>query len=482
MPASVRVKERGYRMVFSSNEFLFLFLPVVLILYYLVYKKRTLANLVLTATSLFFYAWGELSFVPIMLTSIFLNWLIALGIEKYRTRKGVSKALMVVSCVMNVGLLGAFKYLSFAIRNLNAAFSLSLPDPQLILPIGISFFTFQAISYVVDVYRGRGSAQRHFLGVCLYISFFPQLIAGPIVRYETVANEIQNRRETFDDFASGCRRFLVGLSKKAILANSLALIVDLTYDIPAGKLSVLQAWLCAISYLMQVYYDFSGYSDMAIGLGRMFGFHFLENFDFPFLSKSVTEFWRRWHISLSTWFRDYVFFPLGGSRVKSKLRLLFNMFVVWSLTGLWHGAEWTYVVWGVSFFVVLAIEKLTGLAKWMEKHWIGHLYAMLIIVVITVLIRSESITGAGTFYATMFGLNAAPLYNSITGMFIHEFGWFFLASAIISMPVGAWLQKALHIPEKPMEILRGVGLVCAVCIAITYVVAGSYNPFIYFNF
>ncbi len=469
-------------MVFSSNTFLFFFLPIVLFVYYLFRTNRTASNVVLTVFSLLFYAWGEPWFVLVMLVSIFLNYLFALYIGKFRTRPCVRKGLLVASLIMNVGMLGVFKYLSFFIVNMNRVFSLSLPDPMLKLPIGISFFTFQAISYVVDVYRGRGEAQKHFLGVCLYISFFPQLIAGPIVRYETIADEIKGRRETADDFTEGVRRFLVGLSKKAILANSLALIVDNVFAMNNGEMSVTLSWYAAAAYLIQVYYDFSGYSDMAIGLGRMFGFHFLENFDFPFLSRSVTEFWRRWHISLCTWFRDYVFFPLGGSRVKSKWRMLFNMFVVWSLTGLWHGAEWTYVVWGVSFFVVLAIEKLTGLAKWMEKRWVGHLYAMTTIVVVTVLIRSQSIAHAFDFYKTMFFMSGSPLWNANTALFVKEFGLFFLLSVIISLPVGGFLQKALRIPERAMEIVRGAGLLAAAVISITYVVSGSYNPFIYFNF
>ena len=242
------------------------------------------------------------------------------------------------------------------------------------------------------------------------------------------------------------------------------------------------SWYAAIAYLMQVYYDFSGYSDMAIGLGRMFGFHFLENFTFPFLSKSVTEFWRRWHISLCTWFRDYVFFPLGGSRVKSKIRLLFNMFVVWSLTGLWHGAEWTYVLWGVGFFVVLSIEKLTGLGKWMEKHAVGHLYAMFAVVVVTVLIRSESVAAAGDFYKTMFGLSGAPLWNPLSGVFLREYGLFFAAAAVLSLPVGDWLRKKARVPAWLLEPAQGVLLLAVTAVAFTYVISGSYNPFIYFNF
>ena len=336
-------------MVFSSNAFLFFFLPIVLGVYYIFRKNRTAANSILTIFSLLFYAWGEPSFVFVMLLSIFINWIFALGIDHYRARTRAAKAILFASCVMNIGLLGVFKYTSFIVTNVNKAFSVSIPDPGLALPIGISFFTFQAMSYVIDVYRGKGEVQKNFMGVCLYISFFPQLIAGPIVRYQTIADEIKNRRETLDDFCTGLRRFLVGFAKKAILANNLALVVDKVFAYPQSEISVALMWYAAIAYLIQVYYDFSGYSDMAIGLGRMFGFHFLENFNYPFLSKSVAEFWRRWHISLTTWFRDYVFFPLGGSRVKTG-RLIFNMFVVWSLTGLWHGAEWTYLVWGVGFF------------------------------------------------------------------------------------------------------------------------------------
>ncbi|MBQ5771694.1 MAG: MBOAT family protein, partial [Clostridia bacterium] len=316
-------------MVFSSNAFLFFFLPIVLGFYYLFRKNRTAANTILTVFSLLFYAWGEPAFVLIMLASIFMNWLFALGIDRYRAGKCAAKAIVVVSCVMNIGLLGVFKYTSFVVTNLNKAFSLSIPDPGLALPIGISFFTFQAMSYVIDVYRQKGEVQKNFMGVCLYISFFPQLIAGPIVRYQTVADEIKNRKETVEDFCAGVRRFLVGFAKKAILANNMAIVVDKVFACSQSEMSVALMWYAAIAYLIQVYYDFSGYSDMAIGLGRMFGFHFLENFNYPFLSKSVAEFWRRWHISLTSWFRDYVFFPLGGSRVKTG-RLIFNMFVVWS--------------------------------------------------------------------------------------------------------------------------------------------------------
>ncbi|MBQ1257136.1 MAG: MBOAT family protein [Clostridia bacterium] len=468
-------------MVFSSNAFLFFFLPIVLGFYYLFRKNRTAANTILTVFSLLFYAWGEPAFVLIMLASIFMNWLFALGIDRYRAGKCAAKAIVVVSCVMNIGLLGVFKYTSFVVTNLNKAFSLSIPDPGLALPIGISFFTFQAMSYVIDVYRQKGEVQKNFMGVCLYISFFPQLIAGPIVRYQTVADEIKNRKETVEDFCAGVRRFLVGFAKKAILANNMAIVVDKVFACSQSEMSVALMWYAAIAYLIQVYYDFSGYSDMAIGLGRMFGFHFLENFNYPFLSKSVAEFWRRWHISLTSWFRDYVFFPLGGSRVKTG-RLIFNMFVVWSLTGLWHGAEWTYVVWGVGFFLVQVIEKLTGIGKHMEKKWYGHLYAMFFVVVVTVLIRSSSIAHAFNHYKTMFFLSGAPLWNNLTSILAHEYGFFFILSIIVSLPVGEWLERKMHIPSAVSEIVRFAGLIVVTIIAISYVIVGSYNPFIYFNF
>jgi len=469
-------------MVFSSNEFLFFFLPIILIVYYAVKRNRALSNAVLTVFSLIFYAWGEPSFVLIMLVSIFLNWLFALGIEKYRADTKKAKAILTVSCVMNVGILGVFKYLSFAVTNINSAFHLNLPDPKLMLPIGISFFTFQAISYVVDVYREKGQAQKGFMGVCLYISFFPQLIAGPIVRYETVADEIKGRQETLDDFTSGVRRFLVGLCKKVLLANNLALIVDKIFAYPQSEMSVFLMWYAAAAYLIQVYFDFGGYSDMAIGLGRMFGFHFRENFNYPFLSKSVTEFWRRWHISLSSWFRDYVFFPLGGSRVKSKFRLYFNMFVVWSLTGLWHGAMWTYVTWGVSFFVILSIERATKLNKHMEGKWYGHIYAMVLIVIVTVLIRSEGVAQAINHFKTMFFVSGAPLWNSKSTFFLREYGLFFALSVIASLPAGDFIEKKLRIPAGVSQIVRVSCLVIAAVIAFSYIMVGSYNPFIYFNF
>ena len=469
-------------MVFSSNAFLFFFLPAVVILYYLVRKNRAVANAVLTVMSLLFYAWGEPKFVLVMLLSIVLNWLCALAIEKENDKPGAKKALMIAGVCLNVLLLGVFKYASFAVRNVNRLFRLNIVDPKIALPIGISFFTFQAMSYIIDVYRGKGRAQRSFMGVCLYISFFPQLIAGPIVRYETVAEQLTHRVETAEDFAAGIRRFMVGFCKKTLLANTLARLADYVFALEAARLSVGLTWLGSAAYIVQVYYDFSGYSDMAIGLGRMFGFHFPENFIIPFVARSTTQFWRRWHISMGTWFRDYVFFPMGGSRVKSKARLLFNMAVVWFLTGLWHGAEWTFVCWGLAYFVFLAIERLTGLNKWMEKHWIGHLYTVGVIVMVSVLIRSPSIAAAGEYYKVMFGFAGAPLSDRLNGFILKEYLWYIVPAILCAMPTGEFVRKKLRISDNLWQILSGAALLVLMFLAVSGTVAGGYNPFIYYNF
>ncbi|MGN0801908.1 MAG: MBOAT family O-acyltransferase [Candidatus Faecivicinus sp.] len=470
-------------MVFSSKIFLFYFLPAVLLGYYLVRKNRKLSNLFLTLVSLLFYAWGEPKFVLVMMGSIVANWVFGLWVDRVRENKAHAKGVVALSVVFNLTLLGVFKYLTFLMSSVKSWFNLSFPIPQIALPIGISFFTFQAMSYVIDVYRGDGRVQKSLVNVCLYISFFPQLIAGPIVRYQTVAGEITERRETLPDFTLGCQRFMVGLCKKLILANQLGLLVDAAFKLQASELSVASAWIAACAYLMQVYYDFSGYSDMAIGLGRMFGFHFLENFNFPWISKSVSEFWRRWHISMGTWFRDYLYFPMGGSRVKSTWRLLFNMFVLWFCTGFWHGAAWTYVLWGVSFFVIQAVERLTGLGKWMEKHAIlGNIYAMLFVVIVTVMIRSDNLGVAWTFYGSMFAVNGAKLWDGTAGMYLREYGVFLIASVICGLPMAGWLRDKVHIPDGALRIVGAVCLAALTVVALSYVTVVDYNPFIYFNF
>ena len=468
-------------MVFSSIEFLFFFLPVVLAGYYLLRRWRKASNIFLSVMSLGFYAFGAPRFFLIMAASIVANWLFGLWVDRVRGDPKRGKLAVALMVAFNLGLLGVFKYLMFIMNSLNLWFSLRLPVPQITLPIGISFFTFQAMSYVIDVYRGKGKVQRSLLNVCLYISFFPQLIAGPIVRYQTVADQIENRVETLDDFTEGTVRFMRGLCKKMLLANNLGLFVDTAFALETSQLSVVSAWLAACAYLMQVYYDFSGYSDMAIGLGRMFGFHFLENFTYPFICKSVAEFWNRWHISLGSWFRDYLYIPLGGSRV-SKPRLIFNMMVVWTLTGLWHGAAWTYFLWGMGFGVMLVVERFTGLGKWMSKHAVGHFYAMLMVVTITVMIRSDNLHVARIFYGSMFGLGGAPIWNPLTTAFLREYGPFLAFGVLFSLPVPELLRDRLRVPAPAMKLVGGAGLAILTFFALSYVVVGGYNPFIYFNF
>ena len=468
-------------MVFSSIEFLFYFLPVTLIGYYILKRWRGAANVFLSVMSLGFYAFGAPKFFPIMMGSIVMNWLFGLWVDRVRADRRRAKLAITLMVVFNLGLLGIYKYLMFIMTSLNLWFQLRLPVPQITLPIGISFFTFQAMSYVIDVYRGKGQVQKNLMNVCLYISFFPQLIAGPIVRYQTVADEIENRRENLDDFIEGTVRFMRGLCKKMLLANNLGLLVDTAFALETQELSVVSAWLAACAYLMQVYYDFSGYSDMAIGLGRMFGFHFLENFTYPFICKSVGEFWKRWHISLGSWFTDYLYIPLGGSRVKTP-RLVFNMMVVWTLTGLWHGAAWTYFLWGMGFGIFLVVERLTGMGKWMSKHAIGHFYAMFVVVTITVMIRSDNLHVARIFYGSMFGLNGAPLWNPLTGAFLREYGPFLLAGVLFSLPVPEFLRDRVRLNASFMKVAGSVCLLALTFISITYIAVGSYNPFIYFNF
>ena len=490
-PAFGKIKSLGEydNMVFSSIEFLFYFMPATLAIYFLIYfagklmhrNLRGVGNMFLTFMSLGFYAFGAPKFFLIMLFSIFMNWLFGLWVDKVKDNRRRAKQVIALMAVFNLGLLGVYKYLTFLLNSFNLWFTINLPVPKITLPIGISFFTFQAMSYVIDVYRGNGRVQKNFINVCLYISFFPQLIAGPIVRYQTVADEIMERRENLDDFIFGVERFMRGLCKKMLIANNLGLLVDTAFALKPAELSVISAWVAACAYLMQVYYDFSGYSDMAIGLGRMFGFHFLENFNFPFICKSVGEFWKRWHISLGSWFTDYLYIPLGGSRVKLP-RLIFNTLVVWTLTGLWHGAAWTYFLWGLGFGVFLVIERLTGMGKWMSKHRIGHFYAMFVVVTITVMIRSDNLGVAWTFYGSMFGLNGAVLWDSLTGVFLKEYGAFLLAGVIFSLPIPQFLRDKLHVPASLMKIVGGIALAALTVAAISYVAVGSYNPFIYFNF
>ena len=472
-------------MLFSSTTFIYLFLPLVLFFNFIVFKKsRLLQNINLLFASLCFYAWGEPKYVLVMIASIIVNWFFGLLISRKRDSKKICRLIIALDVVYNLGVLFVFKYLTFTGNIIYSLFGVHLPVPNIALPIGISFFTFQAMSYVFDVYRQKGEVQTNILYVGLYISFFPQLIAGPIVRYETIADEIKNRRETLNDFFDGFARFVVGLSKKVLLANSFAIVADNAFDASKNgdNISVMFGWLGAIAYTLQIFFDFSGYSDMAIGLGRMFGFHFLENFDYPYISTSITEFWRRWHMSLGTWFRDYLYFPLGGSRC-GKGRNIFNLFVVWALTGLWHGANFTFITWGLMYFVLLVIEKLTGIHKRQGKvlNVFKWLYTILFVVLGWVLFRAETMGDAMCYLGAMFGLNGNVFAD---GMFT---GWF--GQNVILLSIGAVLSTPLfrRLSEKTKNssvvgFVKAGALICLMVLSVASLVGSSYNPFIYFNF
>jgi len=471
-------------MLFSSTIFIFLFLPSVLGIYYGILKKsRKAQNVFLLAASLFFYAWGEPKFVVVMIASIFANWLFGILVHNSLVsgRTKTARAFVALDCVFNLSFLFVYKYLNFATTLIAKAFPTALVT-KIALPIGISFFTFQAMSYVIDVYRAKGEVQKNILGVGLYISFFPQLIAGPIVRYETVAHEINHRKETFDDFVLGFARFVVGLAKKVILANTFAYLADKAfYANDMGTLTLAMAWLGALSYTLQIFFDFSGYSDMAIGLGSMFGFHFLENFDYPYISKSVTEFWRRWHMSLGTWFRDYVYIPLGGSRVKKKSRHIFNLFVVWLLTGIWHGADWSFVVWGLMYFVLITIEKFLPVFKKEGRiiNFAKWLATMFFVVIGWVIFRADNLTRAAEYLGSMFG--ASPLCDGVFWAYLRQNVVMLVAGICACVPVFSKIGKKLSL--YPIgKASRLIWYILLFVISVASLVSSSYNPFIYFNF
>lgn len=473
-------------MLFSSTVFIYLFLPAVLIIYYgLLRKSRKLQNYFLAFASLLFYAWGEPKFVLVMLLSILLNWMLGLLVahNKQKANTGRAKIAVGIAVFVNLAILFIFKYLCFTADIIQNTFGVSLGIPQIALPIGISFFTFQGMSYVLDIYRNKGSAQKNLLNVGLYISLFPQLIAGPIVRYETVADEIENRRETWDDFVDGFTRFVIGFVKKVLISNSLAVFADNAFA-AIGTLSVAGSWLGALCYTFQIFFDFSAYSDMAIGLGKLFGFHFHENFNYPYTSRSVTEFWRRWHISLGSFFRDYVYFPLGGSRV-AKPRLIWNLFVVWMLTGIWHGANWTFFVWGFMYFILLTVEKLTNL-PYLETGKIGsvvrYVYTMFFVIMGWVIFRADSLADAFSYIRTMLGMNQRTFADAT---FLNELCHSYIpicVAAVLSAPVGKWIRTKFQIDSTLLHIAYVCMVVLLFILSVASIVSSAHNPFIYFNF
>ncbi|MBQ4249374.1 MAG: MBOAT family protein [Clostridia bacterium] len=487
-------------MLFSSTLFIYGFLPAVLILYYAVFrpflKKISYRNVLLFAASIFFYAWGEPRFVFVMLLSIAANWYFALMISRYRETKR-ARLMLVLSLLFNLGVIFIFKYLMFFCENINMLAGGSLNVPVIDLPIGISFFTFQSISYIADVYRKKGRAQKNILNVGLYIAFFPQLVAGPIVRYQTVAEQIMNRKETHSDFSNGFCRFVAGLAKKVLIANQMALIADAAFTGHAS--SVMTAWLGAAAYTLQIYFDFSGYSDMAIGLGRMFGFKFLENFNYPYISKSITEFWRRWHMSLGTWFRDYVYIPMGGSRVESRARLILNLFVVWLLTGVWHGASWNFIVWGLYYFVFLVLEKMiypdalkNATSAPVKTRALWHVYTMAVVMFGWVLFRADTLSGALSYIAAMFGGAGVPFVSDDFLMFVSEKRWYLIFGAVLSCPLAPFISEKLtafreqSAPRRALSLAADIAYPAAyaalLLLCTAFLLKNTYNPFIYFNF
>lgn len=478
-------------MVFSSVIFLFCFLPVCLIGYYLLDKK--FRNFFLLILSVLFYAWGEPKFVFVMLASVFVNWAFGLVTSRFKERGDLNAAKMTIGVMVafNIILFFIFKYLNWTISNIDKIFGDIIPQTHILLPIGISFFTFQAMSYVFDIYRGKGKAQKNPLNTALYITLFPQLIAGPIVRYETVSEQINNRSFNLDDFSLGIKRFIIGLAKKVIIANTVAIIADKAFD-PAGiqNLTMLMAWLGVISYILQIYFDFSGYSDMAIGLGLMFGFHFNENFNYPYISKSITEFWRRWHISLGSWFRDYVYFPLGGSRVEKKSRLVFNLFVVWTLTGIWHGASWNFVFWGLFYFALLTFEKLTGMPKKLSEKGglFPHLYRIFTLLCVMfgwVFFRAEGLKNGVKYVAAMIGLYGNPVWGELDKFLLYDHLIIFIVSILASIPIYDTVVKRIFVKfnnSLSLNIAYQCWISLVFIMSISCIIFSSYNPFIYFNF
>ena len=461
-------------MLFSSIPFLYCFLPAVVLVYFLVPRK--LKNAVLLLFSLGFYAWGEPKYVFLMIATIALFYICGLAIGKAKGGKW-KKIWLWVSVAGGIGLLAVFKYADFFVESFNAVTGLNISLLRLALPVGISFYTFQSLSYTIDVYRGDVAVQRDPIAFGAYVTLFPQLIAGPIVRYSDIAKQLEARTHSWDDAMLGTRRFLVGLGKKVILADNFALLIELFRK--SQEPSVLFYWLYAIAFTMNIYFDFSGYSDMAIGLGRIFGFRFNENFNYPYLSKSVTEFWRRWHMSLGSWFRDYVYIPLGGNRVK-KSRWICNILVVWMLTGLWHGAAWNFVLWGLFFAALLLLEKQ---CKFLEKlpGIVRHGYVLLAVVLSFVLFNAESLAQAGSDLAAMFGFAGLPVVSAQTMYYLKSYGLLFCVGFVGATPLVKNTASRLD-QTKAGAVLEVVMLIGLLLVCTAYLVDGSFSPFLYFRF
>ena len=462
-------------MLFSGIPFLFYFLPCVLALYFIV--PKTFKNGVLLLFSLLFYAWGEPRYVALMVATIGLFYGCGLAIGKSESQQ-LKKFWLAVSVVLSLTSLAVFKYADFLIGTVGSLAGAKLGLLNLALPIGISFYTFQCLSYTIDVYRGRVEPQKNIIDFGAYVSLFPQLIAGPIVRYADIARQLQNRTHSWEKISEGLRRFLIGLSKKILLANSFGQLTALYAD--TAEKSVVFCWVYAIAFTLQIYFDFSGYSDMAIGLGKVFGFDFMENFDYPYMSSSITEFWRRWHISLGSWFRDYVYIPLGGNRVKAG-RWVINVLVVWMLTGLWHGAAWNFVLWGLLYGVFLMLEKWGKSVLDKAPILLRRIYVLLIVVLGFVLFNAESLPAALADLGGMFGFAGLPVSNQLTTYYLRSYGVLLLAGVVGATPLMRNLFRKWQ-NTKVFAIVEPVLLLAALLVCTAYLVDGSFNPFLYFRF
>ena len=466
-------------MLFSSISFLYYFIPTVVVFYFI--SPKGLKNTVLLISSLFFYAWGEPKYLIFMLITIIQGYCFGLLIEKYHNDRW-AKFFLTVSILISLGLLGYCKYADFFLTNFNAITGSSIPLLSIALPIGISFYTFQILSYTIDVYRREVAAQKNIIHLATYITMFPQLIAGPIVRYSDIAKQLEHRTHNFSNTAIGIRRFLIGLSKKVLIANVIGELAAISKS--PSEPSILFVWMYAVANVLQIYFDFSGYSDMAIGLGKLFGFQFLENFHYPYSSNSITEFWRRWHISLGSWFRDYLYIPLGGSRV-SKWKWIRNLMLVWMATGLWQGAAWNFVLWGLLFAILLIIEK-----QWLLKHLeklklLRHCYVLLFIIVSFILFDASSIAEAFSVIRAMFGAGNLPLITVESSYYFKSYALLLVISTMGATPLPAKLFHLAQINpilERIFNLLEPICLVLLLTVNTAFLIDGSFNPFLYFRF
>ena len=470
-------------MLFSSLTFLFGFLTLLLLVYF-VCKKRNLKNIVLLLFSLIFYAWGEPKYIILMLITISIVYLFGLLINKFdlEKKKALKKCSLILCVILVLSSLIFFKYFDFIIYNINFLFKTNVKSLNLVLPIGISFYTFQILSYIIDLYKGKIKVQKNVLNLALYVSFFPQLIAGPIVRYETIEDEIMNRKESFSLVVTGLKRFIIGLSKKVIIANNMALVADFILDKTLVDYGTSIVWIGAFAYTFQIYFDFSGYSDMAIGLGQIFGFHFLENFNYPYIALSITDFWRRWHISLSTWFRDYVYIPLGGNR-KGVLKQIRNILIVWGLTGLWHGASWNFVIWGLYYALFLLIEKFL-LRRFIDKvpKFIRWLFTIIIVVIGWIIFRTTSFSGIYLLIGRMFIYTKTDWVSIISSnvSLLNSF-IYFIPAIIFSFPILGKIRKK-YANKNLYVMFSNLAYLVLLFINVMFLTSSSYNPFIYFRF